>query len=187
VRLGGADFAVGEEAIANINRQSAQAKGGDGLAAIGIDPLAALKEVRKRGQSTVAGAPTTHYVGTDDMNKLLDQVQRFLRTIPRQAAAGQATPQLELTPQRRLQVAQTFAAPQVEVDVGSDDTIRGVVLSTRFTTPAANRQAAGGITGGTIEYRLQYSDVGSEVKISPVKGARPIEEFSAALQRELSR
>jgi hypothetical protein len=187
VRLGGADFAVGEEAIANINRQSAQAKGGDGLAAIGIDPLAALKDVRKRGQSTVAGAPTTHYVGTVDMNKLLDQVQRFLRTIPRQAAAGQATPQLELTPQRRLQVAQTFAAPQVEVDVGSDDTIRGVVLSTRFTTPAANRQAAGGITGGTIEYRLQYSDVGSEVKISPVKGARPIEEFSAALQRELSR
>jgi hypothetical protein len=71
--------------------------------------------------------------------------------------------------------------------VASDDTIRQVVVSTRFTTPVANRQAAAGITGGTIEYRLQYPDVGSEVSISPVKGARPIEEFAAALQRELTR
>lgn len=72
----------------------------------------------------------------------------------------------------------------VEVDVGNDDTIRQLVLSTRFTTSTANRQAAG---GRTIEYRLQYTDVGSEVTIAPVKGARPISEFSAALQRELSR
>jgi hypothetical protein len=187
VRLGGADFEVGEDAIADINRQSAQAKGGDGLAAIGIDPLAALKDVRRRGSATVAGATTTHYVGTVEMDKLLDQVQRFLRTVPRQATAGQAPPPLELTPERRRQVAQTFAAPQVEVDVGNDDTIRQLVLSTRFTTSTANRQAAGGITGGTIEYRLQYTDVGSEVTIAPVKGARPISEFSAALQRELSR
>jgi hypothetical protein len=124
VRLGGADFEVGEDAIADINRQSAQAKGGDGLAAIGIDPLAALKDVRRRGSATVAGATTTHYVGTVEMDKLLDQVQRFLRTVPRQATAGQAPPPLELTPERRRQVAQTFAAPQVEVDVGNDDTIR---------------------------------------------------------------
>lgn len=187
IRLGGADFAVGEDAIAGINQKSAAAKGGDGLAAIGIDPLAALKDIRERGRSTVAGAQTTHYVGTVDMNKLLDQVQRFLRTVPRQATAGQPAPQLELTPQRRLQVAQTFAAPQVEVDIGSDDTIRRIAVSTRFTTPTADRQAAGGITGGTIEYRLEYADVGSEVTIKPVKGARPIEEFSAALQRELAR
>ena len=188
VRLGGADFAVGEEAIAEINRQSAEANGGrDGLAAIGIDPLGALKEVRQRGRATVAGAPTTHYVGTVDMSKLLDQVQRFLRTVPRQTTGGRTPPQLELTPERRRQVAQTFGAPQVEVDIGNDDTIRQLVLSTRFTTPTANRQAAAGITGGTIEYRLQYSDVGSEVTIAPVKGARPMSEFSAALQRELSR
>ena len=187
VRLGGVDFEVGEEAIADLNRQSAQSKGGDGLAAIGIDPLAALKEIRKRGSGTVAGATTTHYTGTVDMNKLLDQVQRFLRTVPRQPTGGQTLPQLELTPERRQQVSDTFGVPTVEVDVAGDDTIRQVVVATRFTTPEANREAASGITGGTIEYRLQYSDVGSEVSISPVKGARPIEEFAAALQRELSR
>jgi hypothetical protein len=187
VRLGGADFEVGEEAIADLNRQSAQSKGGDGLAAIGIDPLAALKEVRRRGSGTVAGATTTHYTGTVDMDKLLDQVQRFLRSVPRRPAGGQALPQLELTPDRRRQVAETFGVPTVEVDVANDDTIRQVVVATRFTTPVANREAASGITGGTIEYRLQYADVGSEVSISPVKGARPIEEFAAALQRELTR
>jgi hypothetical protein len=51
----------------------------------------------------------------------------------------------------------------------------------------ASSPGGAGVTGGTIEYRLQYSDVGSEVSISPVKGARPIEEFAAALQRELTR
>lgn len=187
VRLGGADFEVGEEAIADLNRQAAQSKGGDGLAAIGIDPLGALKEIRKRGTGTVAGETTTHYTGTVDMNKLLDQVQRFLSTVPREPAGGQALPQLELTPERRKQVAETFGVPTVEVDVADDDTLRQLVVATRFTTPVANREAASGITGGTIEYRVQYADVGSEVSISPVKGARPIEEFAAALQRELSR
>ena len=39
----------------------------------------------------------------------------------------------------------------------------------------------------TIEHRLQYSDVGIDVTFPPVRGARPIEAFNAALQRELAK
>ena len=66
----------------------------------------------------------------------------------------------------------TFQSPRFEVDVADDDTIRRMLLTTRFVTPEANRQAAGGITGGTIEYRVQYTGVGDEVTISP-GGAAP--------------
>ncbi len=71
--------------------------------------------------------------------------------------------------------------------MADDDTIRRLVLTTRFVTPEANRQAAGGMTGGSLEYRVEYSGVGEDVTISPVSGARPIEEFNAALQRELAK
>jgi predicted small secreted protein len=187
IRLGGADFAVGEATVARLNESSGQAAGKDGLSAIGLDPLAAIKNVKERGKGSVAGTPTTQYTGAIDLDKVLDQIEAFLRKVPQQATAGQPAPQLQLTAQQRKQVAQTFRAPAFEADVAKDKTIRRLALKTRFVTRAANRAAAGGITGGTIEYRLQYSDVGVAVTIPPVQGARPIEEFNAALQRELAK
>ena len=187
VRLGGADFELGESTIARINQGAARSGNADGLAAIGLDPLAAVKDVRGRGKATVRGTETTRYTGSIDVDRALDQVESFLRRLPRQSTGGRQVPQLELTPERRDQVKRTFQGPRFEADVADDDTIRRLVLTTRFVTPEANRQAAGGMTGGSIEYRVEYSGVGEDVTISPVNGARPIEEFNAALQRELAK
>ena len=188
VRLGGADFALGESTVARINQNAAATKGkADGLAAVGLDPLAAVTSVRNAGKATVAGAATTRYTGAIDVDRALDQVEKFLREVPRQSAGGQQIPQLQLTAEQRGQVKRTFKSPRFEADVASDDTLRRLVITTRFVTPETNRQAAGGITGGTIEYRVEYSDVGKQVTISPVSGARPIEEFNAALRRELAK
>jgi hypothetical protein len=187
IRLGGADFELGESAIARINQNAAQAKDADGLAAVGLDPLAAVTGAKESGKTTVAGTETTRYTGSIDVDKALDQIETFLRQLPQQSIGGQPVPQLELTPARRQQVEDTFQSPQFEADVADDDTIRRIVLITKFATPEANQQSAGGITGGSIEYRVEYSGVGDEVTISPVSGARPIEEFNAALQRELAK
>ena len=84
-------------------------------------------------------------------------------------------------------MAETFRGPSFEADVAKDRTIRRLVLKTRFVTRESNRAAAGGITGGAIQYRLEYSAVGDDVTIPPVRGARPIGEFTAALQRELAK
>ena len=187
IRLGGADFELGESTIARINQNAAKAKDADGLAAIGLDPLAAVTGVKESGNATVAGTETTRYTGSIDVDKALDQIESFLRRLPQQSTGAQPVPQLQLTPERRQQVKDTFKAPQFEADVADDRTIRRIVLTTNFATPQASQQSAGGITGGTIEYRVQYADVGKEVTISPVSGARPIEEFNAALQRELAK
>ena len=187
VRLGGADFEIGEQTVSRINQNAAASGKPDGLAAVGLDPLAAVTGVKESGKATVAGTETTRYTGSIDVDKALDQIESFLRQLPQQSTGGQRVPQLNLTPERRQQINDTFQSARFEIDVADDDTIRRILLTAKFVTPEANRQAAGGITGGTIEYRVEYAGVGDEVTISPVSGARPIEEFNAALERELAK
>jgi hypothetical protein len=180
INLGGADFEVGEKEIARINEQAASNGGADGLAAVGLDPLAAVTGIKDAGAGEVGGEETTRYTGAIDVDLALDQIDSFLRHLPQQSTDA-------LTPEQREQVKTTFQSPRFEAQVADDDSIRRLLLTSRFTTPAANREAASGITGGTIEYRVDYTDVGEEVTISPVEGARPLSEFSAALQRELAK
>ena len=99
------------QTIARINQGAARSGKADGLAAIGLDPLAAIKDVRGRGKATVGGTETTRYTGSIDVDRALDQVESFLRRLPRQGTGGRQVPQLELTPERRDQVKRTFQAP----------------------------------------------------------------------------
>lgn len=187
INLGGVDFELGEQNVARVNENAASTGKDDGLAAVGLDPLAAVTGVKDAGEGEVGGTKTTRYTGAIDVDAALDQVESFLRHVPAQAATGQGVPQLRLTPEQRAKAKSTFQSPRFEIQVADDDTIRRIVMTTRFVTPAANQEAAGGITGGSIEYRVDYTDVGEDVKISPVTGARPIEEFSAAFERELAK
>jgi len=53
-------------------------------------------------------------------------------------------------------------------------------------TPEPNRQAAGGITGGRIEYRVEYTRVGAETTISPPAEPQPLSDFVAQVQQILA-
>ena len=184
INLGGQDFEVGTDAVgrATAQAQDAQRKGGvQGLAALGIDPLDAARDVREAGQVSVAGTDATRYRGRIDVDTLIRQYETLTRT----ATAAGARPPVELTAEQRAQVKRTFGRPVFEAAVAEDDTIRRLVVSTRFTTPAANRAEAGGITGGRIEYRLEYSRVGEAVTITPPKDVQPIRDFAQELERLL--
>ncbi len=65
--------------------------------------------------------------------------------------------------------------------------MRQLIITSKFTTPAANREAAGGITGGRMEYRVEYTDVGRETKISPPANPQPLADFAREVQRILSK
>ncbi len=188
VRLGGEDFQVGEQVIGEVNQSAAQAGGagkGSGLSALGVDPLEAIGTVRAAGSATIGGTKTTHYSGTIDKSRMLDQVQRLLTNVGQSPVSipGAALPQFEVTPEVRQRVNQIFRNPRFAVDVAPDHTVRRLAFSTRFATPAANRAAAGGVTGGTISYKVQYTHVGEAPAIQPLTGARPLSEFLTALQQ----
>ena len=70
--------------------------------------------------------------------------------------------------------------------MADDDTIRQLLVTSTFTTPAANREAAGGITGGHMEYRVDYTEVGEDTTITPPKNPQPLSDFAQQVQQILS-
>ena len=182
INLGGQDFEAGREAVGQIVDQARSSKQ-KGI--VGFDPLAAVDGVKKAGTVTVAGTKATRYTGTIDLDGVMDQYERLSQTLPTQGAAG-AVPQGRLTSAQRAQVKRTFGHPRFEAAVAGDDTIRRLVVTTKFTTPTANKDAAGGITGGRMEYRVEYSDVGKPVTITPPKKTQPISDFAREMQRVLA-
>lgn len=191
IRLGGEDFELGEQAVARTNQDLAGSArtAPSGLASLGIDPLGAVADVKRVGKSTTAGTPTTRYAGRIDLDRLLDQIGRFLQRVPQvqQAIGGRAVPQKALTPRQRAQVKETFRDPRFEADVASDRTLRALRIAIPFVTPPARQKAAAGITGGTIAYRLTYSRVGAAQVITPPRRAAPLKDFVRALNRILGR
>ena len=165
INLGGQDFEAGAAAVRQLTDQarSAQQKG---LAQVGLNPLAAVRDVKAAGDRKFDGETLTLYKGAIDLDVVMDQVERLSQGLPTTGAA-ETIPQGRLTPQQRGQVKRTFGSPRFEVGVADDDTVRQLLITSKFTTPAANREAAGGITGGRMEYRLEYTAVGEETTITP--------------------
>jgi hypothetical protein len=182
VRLGGVDFAVGEDAIARAVDQARQAQlnGRSGLAAIGVDPLMAVRDLEAKGSGQVAGVKVTRYSGTVDREELFNQLERLFRGLPNPGGAPTV-----ITPKQRAELVSMFSAPSFELDVAADHTVRRIRIVDRFRTLVSNRKAAGGITGGTLSYEVTYAPVKSTPQIVPPAKAEPLADFFTALQQEL--
>jgi hypothetical protein len=185
INLGGQDFEAGENAVQQLTDQ-ARASKQKGLAQVGLNPLAAVRDVKAAGDRKFDGETLKVYKGAIDLDAVLDQVERLSQGLPTTGAA-QTIPGGRLTPQQRAQVKRTFASPRFEAGVADDDTIRQLVVTSRFTTPAADREAAGGITGGHMEYRVEYTDVGEQTTITPPTNTQPLSDFAREVQRILAK
>lgn len=184
VRLGGVDFEVGEQRVAEASAQAARTsqQNPQGLASLGIDPLDSVRTVEEGGTETVGGTETTAYTGTLDLAKLLVDANRLIGSVP--APPGQAAP-LELTPEVRRRVTSAYEEPRFRVNVAEDDTLRRFSVDTRFRVPPEQQAQAGGATGGKLSYSVEYTGVNGRQTITPPTGARPLEEFQRELERLL--
>jgi hypothetical protein len=185
INLGGQDFEAGEQAVQQLADQ-ARASKQKGLAQVGLNPLAAVRDVKDAGDRTFDGETLAVYKGAIDLDVLMDQVERLSQGLPTNGAA-QTIPQGRLTAQQRGQVKRMFGSPRFEVGVADDDTVRQLLITSKFTTPAANREAAGGITGGRMEYRVNYTAVGKTTTITPPAKTQPMADFAREVQRILAK
>ena len=177
INLGGQDFEAGEEAVQQLTDQ-ARASQQKGLAQVGLNPLAAVRDVKAAGDRTFDGETLKVYKGAIDVDAVMDQIERLSQGLPTTGAA-QTIPAGRLTPQQRAQVKRTFGSPRFEAAWPTTTPSASSLVTSKFTTPAANREAAaGGITGGRMEYRLEYTDVGEETTITPPKDPQPISDFA---------
>jgi hypothetical protein len=184
IRLGGVDFALGEAAVARMVDQARQAQmnGRSGLAAIGVDPLKAVRGLEEKGTGQVAGVKVTRYAGAVDREELFNQLERLFRGLPNPGGAPTV-----ITPKQRAELESMFSAPRFELDVAADHTVRRILIVDRFRTLVANRKAAGGITGGTLSYEVTYAPVRSTPQIVPPAKPEPLADFVTALQQELAK
>lgn len=91
INLGGQDFEAGQQAVASVTEQ-AQASKQKGLAQVGFNPLAAIKDVKQSGTRTFDGTQLTVYTGAVDADAVMDQYERLSQSLPTTGAA-QAVPQ----------------------------------------------------------------------------------------------
>jgi hypothetical protein len=185
INLGGQDFEAGEQAVQQLADQ-ARASKQKSLAQVGLNPLAAVRDVKDAGDRTFDGETLAVYKGAIDLDVLMDQVERLSQGLPTNGAA-QTIPQGRLTAQQRGQVERMFGSPRFEVGVADDDTVRQLLITSKFTTPPANREAASGITGGRMEYRVNYTAVGKTTTITPPAKTQPMADFAREVQRILAK
>jgi hypothetical protein len=185
INLGGQDFEAGEQAVQQLTDQAQESKQ-KGLAQVGLNPLAAVRNVEAAGDRKFDGATLKVYKGDIDVDAVLDQIERLSQGLPN-AGAAQTIPGGKLTAEQRAQAKRTFAKPRFEAAVADDDTIRQLLVTSTFTTPPANQEAAGGITGGHIEYRVDYTKVGEDTTITPPKNPQPLSDFAQQVQEILSK
>ena len=179
INLGGQDFEAGQQAVQQLTDQAQESKQ-KGLAQVGLNPLGAVRNVKAAGDRTFDGETLKVYKG-DDRRRRRARSDRAAEPGPPQRrrraddpAAASSRPSSARRPSARSR------SPRFEAAVADDDTIRQLLVTSTFTTPAANREAAGGITGGHIEYRVEYTKVGEETTITPPTDPQPLVRLRAA-------
>ena len=160
INLGGQDFEAGEQAVQQLTDQAQESKQ-KGLAQVGLNPLAAVRNVKAAGDRTFDGETLKVYKG-DDRRRRRARPDRAAEPGPPQRRRGADDPRRQAHGRAARAGQAHVRKPRFEAAVADDDTIRQLLVTSTFTTPAANREAAGGITGGHMEYRVDYTKVGED-------------------------
>jgi hypothetical protein len=186
VRYRGKTYEVGEQLVANLERQAARErrKGGqvedlDDLQRLGLDLRSWFPKSADEGASTAAGVPTTRITGQLDVSKMLEDFNVLLRKPAfRGQFKGQVAPRLGKRDIR--EVDDMVSDPRMEVHVGRDDgKFRRVAARMRFEIPEKEREGA---AFGNLSFVMEWRDVDRPVAIDAPANGRPIFELLRKLE-----
>ena len=152
------------------------------LRGLGQDARSWLVDSHQEGDATVAGVKTTRIAGKLDVRRTLRDLNRFVARSGRTlgAAAGQVPKPLSGAELDRI--ARVVRNSGVDVYVGKrDDVIRRLSCHIELKVPKKDQATVGGLKGGTIEFSLQFSNVGGDQRIQAPAHARPLSELTKSL------
>jgi hypothetical protein len=145
-----------------------------GLSEFGVEPASWVVAPQRRGEVEVAGEDTTQVSGRLDVARMLRDLNRVqqeqVRRNPQPGAAQSQIGEDQIT-----QIVRAVQQPALDVFVGSDDTVRRLVLRAPFRMPAELRES--GVEAGDLELTTELADVGGDQEITPPRGAQPIEQL----------
>jgi hypothetical protein len=176
-----------EQPAAQVRRANAQLRRRQGrtgsLSALGLDPRSWLDEAKDKGDADVAGVKTRHVSGTLDVARVMENLNEFVRKGgPALGGATGQTPPKPLTQAEIQQIADVVKNPTFDVYVGKDDDIvRRVSGRVQIDVPKEKRASVGGISGGTLEFSIEFRNVNGNQQIEAPAKARPLSELTNSL------
>jgi predicted small secreted protein len=192
LRLQGQAYTLSDRLFATLARGRRDALGrrggqppGVALGALGVDPLAWLKDPQRRGETTLAGAPVVHVTSAVDVPRLLVDVDRLLRraAVIGLAGGGPAFPP-GLAARLRDRIARSVDRATLDVWTGrADHRLRRLTVETQFAVPAAIRGQGTPPQSGTVRFELTLSRLDRPQAITPPAHPRPLADLAGALQQ----
>lgn len=177
-------FASFEQNYARAQSSAEQRQQGDqgaSLASLGVDPRKWLIDPEVVGDEDVGGASTTHVSARIDVPKLLDDVNRAVAEArQRNLPQAQSLPP-SITPAQRQQVQEAIRNATFEFWTGKDDKVlRRLAVKIDFQVPAAERQGAGGVSGGRLVFDYQLSGLNQPQQVAAPANPQPFAELVQA-------
>jgi hypothetical protein len=170
--------------VAKANQSIAQNKSKRGsLRGLGLDPRTWLAEAKDVGEDDIAGVKTRHIAGKLDVESVMRNLNEFVRRSASTlgSATGQTPPQPLSTKDIQM-VADVVHDPTFNVYVGEDDdTIRRLSGKVEFDVPEAGRASVGGIQSGSIDFKVEFSDVNGDQQIEAPAHARKLSSLTRSL------
>jgi hypothetical protein len=151
------------------------------LSELGLDPRSWLADAKDEGDADVAGVETRHVSGTLDVERLMRNLERFVRRSST-ALGGDGTAAPRLSEQDIREFAAAVKDPSFDVYVGKrDGIIRRISGKIEFDIPEASRADLGGLEGGSITFSVELRDVNGDQEIEAPARARPLSELTESL------
>ncbi len=181
-------YAVGDNTFKEFQEGYAKAQKEDGgkrdsgptLSALGVDPRRWLKNPEEVGTEEVGGVETIHLTAEVDVPRLLEDVNRLVKSAGNLGVAGDRVPD-ELTPTERARAAEALKSVKVDIWTGAEDkTLRKLVLALDISVPENERKKAG-LAAGKVDLEYAIGDLNKPQTIEEPSNARPVSELNAAL------
>jgi len=153
---------------------------GKPLSELGLNPRSWVGESKIEDDATVAGVETRHVSGTLDVERLMSNVNEFVRRSSSALGNRRSTAPLSRADIRDF--ADAVQDPSFDIYVGKrDDIIRRVSGTVEFKVPEKDRAKLGGLESGSIKFSVELSNVNGDQKIEAPTHARPLSELTKSL------
>jgi hypothetical protein len=150
------------------------------LSNLGVHPLDWLGDAKLEGDGNVHGIATTHVSASLHVDKLLDDLNQVAAKAPSNTFSGSRPPQLSA--KQKAGIEKAVKSSHIEVDVAKGDhTVRRLAIQLQFEIPQSLRSQLGGATGATVQFSIDFANVGSPKHIQAPRNAKPVSALGAQL------
>jgi hypothetical protein len=183
VNFQGQNYEVGKAQVAQFNSQlaaQAQNRNRQSLKSFGIDPRDWISNPQEKGDQTVNGVATNHVQAGIDVGKLLNDLNKVLA---KAGSLGTTVAAPRQIPKSVIDSAKNIVKnPKFDLYSGKvDNVIRRLAVAIDFSVPSGSQAKVGGLKSGTVNFTVDFTNVGQPQTITAPTGAKPIGQLTQQL------